>query len=198
MTTAASVSSVVTSRYATAIIDLADKEKVLDKVEKDLSELQSMISESEDLRSFIKNPLIAKQVQSETIAALSSKAKFQKLTINFLNVLIQNKRLNALPQVLRAVKEAFAKRRGEKFALVTVAQDLTAVQRADLEKSLAKAAGAAVALDIKVDPAIIGGMIVTIDSKMIDDSVARKLDKLKMAMGREANQNTNQNLSEVS
>ena len=198
MTTVSRASSIVTSRYASAILDLAEKDKKLDKVEKDVDDLLSMISSSDDLRKFLQNPLISKEAQRDAVLALAKKAKLQDITQNFLCVLINNKRLNVLRDVLRAVKETLAERRGEKFAVVTVAQDMSAKQRAALEESLTKAAGAAVTLDVKVDPSIIGGMIVTMDSTMIDDSVARKLERLKMAMGREANENTKENLSEVS
>lgn len=199
MTTAARASSIVTLRYATALLDLAEKDKALDKVEQDLGELRSMIESSGDLQKFIRNPLISKQAQNDTILALSKKAKFQTLTENFLCVLVANKRLNILDDVLSAVKESIAKRRGEKFASVTVAQDLTDKQIDDLKKSLEKSAGSAVSIEINVDPAILGGMIVTMDSTMIDDSVARKLERLKAVMSRGANENTTkQNLSEVS
>lgn len=196
MTTVARISSVVTERYARAIVELAEEKKVLNKVEADLVDLGAMLSQSDDLISFTHNPSISKKTQKETLLALAKKAQFQDLTVNFLNVLVQNKRLNALEQILKAVSKMLAKQRGEKVAQVTVAQDLSDKQRKDLEASLSKSAGATVSLEIKVDPSILGGAIITMDSKMIDDSVVRKLERLKFAMGSGAN--TNQNLSEVS
>lgn len=198
MSTAMRVSTIVTSRYATALLDLAEKGKSLEKVEQDLKDLDAMIAASDDLRSFIANPVLSRVSQENAVAALFKKAGFQALTLNFVTLLIRNKRLAVLPQVVRAVQKMLAERRGEKRAVVTVAQDLSAKQREALEKSLAKAAGASVALHIKVDPSILGGMIVTMDSKMIDDSVARKLERLKTVMETGANENIrDNNLSEV-
>jgi F-type H+-transporting ATPase subunit delta len=195
------VSSVVTSRYAKAVLNLATEKKLIEKFESDISDLKTMLDESDDLINVLANPRIAKDVQSKLVAEIAKKAKFQQLTINFLNVLIENRRLNALMPIIKAVQAEIALRRGERLAVVTVAQDMTPKQRKDLQDSLSKSTGANVMLEVKVDESILGGMIVTLDSQMIDDSVIRKLERLKIAMGRGVNQNENenvvQNLSEV-
>lgn len=197
MSAAIRVSSVVTSRYATALLDLAQEKKKLDKIEADMKDLGAMLEASSDLRDMIADPRIGKAAQSKIITDLAAKAKLQDITVNFLNVLIENRRLNILGAVIKRVHEELAKMRGERVAKIKVAQDLTAAQIKELEVSLAKASDSKVSLDIQVDPSLLGGMVITLDSRMIDDSVAGKLERLKLAMGRGSNENQVQNLSEV-
>lgn len=169
-------------RYASALVDLAEDKKAIDKVEKDVEGLLSLIGESVELKSFIKNPQISATVKQQTISEIAKKAKFHELTTNLLNVLIQNKRLNILQNVLQTIIYVLQDRRGMKSASVTVANDLTADQKKALEKALNKALDAQVKLDIKTDENIIGGMIVTVGSKMVDDSVRSKIERMRKAM----------------
>ncbi|MFP4313276.1 MAG: F0F1 ATP synthase subunit delta [Alphaproteobacteria bacterium] len=203
MSAASRVSSVVTSRYANALLELAEENKAVDKIEGDMKDLLGMLQDSPDLEELVTNPRIGKSNQQGAIEALAKKAKFHKLTTNFLYVLIENRRLNILGVLAQAVLQEMAVRRGEKTAQVRVAQDLTDKQIKELEASLSKASGSPVTLDIEVDPSLLGGMVVTMDSRMVDDSVAGKLARLKLAMGQSSNENTNpnsnsKNLSEVS
>lgn len=197
MSSATSVSSVVTSRYAKAILDLATEKKKIEQIESDMKDLGAMLEASGELRALVNDPRISKAKQQDVVKALVSKAKLQDITSNFLNVLIENRRLNILDAVIKRVHQDLAKMRGERVAKIKVAQDMSAKQRQELEASLAKASGSAVTLDIQVDPSLLGGMVITLDSRMIDDSVAGKLERLKLAMSRGSNENQVQNLSEV-
>lgn len=193
MSSASRVSSVVTSRYAKALLELAEDGKALSKIESDIKDLDAMLSDSEDLRELVTNPRIGKTKQREVIEAIASKAKFQTMTVNFLNVLIENRRLNVVDAIVKAVLKELSHRRGEKTAHIRVAQDLSAAQIKDLQDSLSKASGNPVTLDIEVDPSLLGGMIVTMDSRMVDDSVSGKLERLKKMMGQSSNENLTQN-----
>ena len=189
MTSAVKASSAVASRYAVALMDLAEESKALDAVEKDLSELSSMIESSDDLSLMIRSPLAGSAAQEKALLALADKAKFHKLTQNFLGVLAQNGRVNALEAIMEAFKIEASKRRGEVSVNVQVAQDLSAAQKKELEAAIAKTVGSDVMLDVQVEPSILGGMIVTVGSQMIDDSVVRKLERLQAAMSKQSNEN---------
>lgn len=191
MSTANQASSLVCQRYANALIKQAEVVKKLDKVEKDLHDLFAMIKGSDDLRAVIRSPLLSASALQNAMGAIADKAKFQDVTKNFLGTLIANSRLNALEKIIDAFGDALAKKRGEMKVDVQVAQDLSAKQKKELEASLSKALGGDVSINLRVEPAILGGMIVTVGSRMIDDSVARKLSRLKAAMGSQANENSN-------
>ena len=189
--------SAVSHRYAKALIELAEENKALESVEKDLQELANMVRESADLQTLVASPLLSKEKKYAAIGALAEKAKFHALTQNFLNVLVQNARLDIVAEIVTAVEMNLSERRGEIAISVTTAQDMTAKQKEDLEAALAKGVGADVSIQAKVEPSILGGMVVTVGSQMIDDSVTSKLARLKTAMAKESNQNTTE-LKEVS
>lgn len=185
------MTSAVTSRYATALIELAEESKVLDKVEKDIIDLLAMVQGSADLASMIASPVLAMKQQEAAILAVADKAKFQDITKKFLGVLVRNRRLGALVSIIEAAQRGIAARRGEVVADVQTAQAMTAAQAKALQDALSKSMGCNVQLNARVEPGILGGMIVTVGSQMIDDSVARKLERLQGVMSRQANQNMN-------
>lgn len=189
-------SNQVASRYVSALLDMAEDARQTDKVEQDLLQLDSMIAESADLRSLIKNPLISSDQQLDGILALAEKAKFQQLTGNFLGVVANNRRLPLLPQIIRAFKAELRKRRGEVEARVESAFPMTPAQTDALQKELSKAMGVNVTLNVAVNKDLLGGMIVTVGSRMIDDSVRRKLERLQRTMSSGSNENQTQ-LKEV-
>ncbi|MAZ76696.1 MAG: F0F1 ATP synthase subunit delta [Micavibrio sp.] len=176
-------------RYATALVDTAYDSKKNDAVEKDLHELSAMIDASADLQNLIKSPLISRQEQQNAVMALAKKAKFQDVTANFLALLAQNRRLNMVSAVIAAAHKDMSKRRGEVAAQVQSAFKLSPAQEKALQEALTKAVGKTVAVNVDVQKDLIGGMVVTVGSQMIDDSVKRKLERLKIAMKSNANSN---------
>lgn len=172
----------VASRYAAALIDMAEQAGFIDKIEKDFNELEAMIAGSKDLDSLIRNPLFNRTNQKNAILALSQKAGFNDLTVRFLGVLAQNRRLPILPLVIRAVKTELTRRRGGVEAKVQTAFALNDMQARALQKSLSDAMGSNVSLNVEVNKDLLGGMIVTVGSRMIDDSVRRKLERLKRTL----------------
>ena len=190
MTSSAHASYALTSRYATALIELAQDSGKTDAVERDLTALENMIGQSRELAFLVRFPLINRTSQLNAITALAQKAGFDKITQNFLGVLIQNRRLNAILNIISTVRTELSKRRGEITVKVETAQDLTPAQLKALQEALAKGVGAKISIQAKVEPSIMGGMIVTVGSQMIDDSVRHKLERLKAAMAKQANENT--------
>ncbi len=197
MTSSSSVSLVVLSRYAGALIDLAEKSKSVKDVQKDFREIEAMVDSSDELARFISSPLVSSRAQEKVIGDIAKKAKLNKLTQNFLGVLVQNRRLNALMGVIKAYDKAVSVRSGEVSVRVEVATKLSSTQEKDFQKKLSASIGSTVLVETVVVPEILGGMIVTIGSYMVDDSVRRKLERLSAALKQGSNQNTVQNLKEV-
>jgi F-type H+-transporting ATPase subunit delta len=170
-------------------MDLAQEQAVLENVARDLHDLAGMIRSSQDLALLIRSPLTGAARQEKALGALAEKAGFGALTRNFIGVLAQNRRLGALEDIIRAFEGELARRRGEVTAEVRTVQDLTPAQHKALAAALSRSAGSNVVLKASVDPDILGGMIVTIGSRMIDDSTRRKLERLKAAMKSGSGQN---------
>ena len=184
------------TRYAGALIDLAEKGKSISKVQQDLRDLEAMIQGSPELGHLISSPLVSQKKQEIIINDIAAKAKLQKLTKNFLGVLVQNRRLNILVGVIRVYHKMVSVRSGEVSVRVQIAQKMTATQEKNFHKKISSAIGSDVLVETVIAPEILGGMIITIGSYMVDDSVRRKLERLGSALKKGSNQNT-VNLKEV-
>lgn len=193
MTSSTPVSSTVSLRYATAFLDLAESQKIVAKVEKDMEALAGLLDGSEAFAAFVASPTVSKPRQQAIIEEFSKKLKLQTLTQNFLGVLIQNGRLYGLSSILRAVFKEMSKRRGEMVVGVESANVLSAAQQKALKDELDKATGKKVLLDAHVNPDLLGGLIVTVGSQRIDNSVSGRLDRLKAQMGRRSVHTFNDN-----
>lgn len=169
-------------RYASALLDLADERNALDEVAGDLKQLRTLIAESADLRRLFSSAIYSKAQQSKAVAAIMDKAGLGQLTHRFVLVVAQNSRLFALPAMIEAYLAELAERRGEITAEVTSARNLSDGQQAALLDALRSSVGSKVQLDLKVDPALIGGLIVRVGSRMIDSSLRSKLQRLQLAM----------------
>lgn len=155
---------------------------VLPQVEKDVADLRAMLESSSDLRFVIRSPLVKTADLQSALSVLAAQAKLSELTRNFLMLLAQNRRLPDMELILKAVSENVAARRGEIRASVETATSLSDAQKKTLEESLGKTIGRPVSLEQKINAELIGGVVVTLGSVMIDDSVKSKLERLGRAM----------------
>jgi F-type H+-transporting ATPase subunit delta len=169
-------------RYATALFELARDERQLEAVGTSLAALKQALGESEDLRALTTSPLIGRADALKTVKAVAASMNLDAITANFLGVLAQNRRLTQLPSVIRFFNLLAARHRGEVTAEVTSAHPLDDGQVAALKTRLKGRVGSDVAVDLTVDPAILGGLVVKIGSEMIDGSIRTKLNTLASAM----------------
>jgi F-type H+-transporting ATPase subunit delta len=178
----ASEQGVMATRYAAALFELADSRKALDAVAADLTQLQKMIADSADLRGMMNSPILDRAEQTRAMAAIVKAAGFNDLTQKFTGLISQNRRLFAMPAIIKAFLKLLADRRGEMTAEVTAARALTSDQQAAVAAAIRKAVGSKVSIDVKVDPSLLGGLVVRVGSRMIDSSLKTKLQKLQLAM----------------
>ena len=169
-------------RYAIALFELARDEKKLDSVSASLATLKQALAESDDLRRLTTSPLVSRDQAAKATAALAESLKLDPLTGKFLGVLAQNRRLSQIGAVIRAFSTLAARHRGETTAEVTSAHPLSDDQVAALKAKLKSQLGQDVAVDLTVDPAILGGLIVKVSSRQIDGSIRTKLNTLANAM----------------
>lgn len=172
----------VAERYASSLFDLAQEAGSAASVGADLARFQAMIDESEDLRRLIVSPVFSAEDQTKAIAAVAAKAGITGLVANFLKVVASNRRLFAVPGMIKAYRVIAARARGEITADVTSAHALTAAQENELKAALKGVTGKDVAISVTVDPSILGGLIVKVGSRQIDTSLRTKLSTLKLAL----------------
>ena len=169
-------------RYAIALFELADEQKQLDTVGESLAALKQALAESDDFRTLTTSPLIGREQAVAAVGASAGAMALDPITTNFLGVLAKNRRLGQLGNVIRAFNLLAARHRGEISAEVTSAHALDEGQVDALRQNLRTRYGADIALELDVDPAILGGLVVKIGSRMIDGSIRTKLNALALAM----------------
>ena len=172
----------VSGRYATALFELARDEKSIDAVKADLDEFDALLADSADLKRLVRSPVFSAEVQMRALDAVLAKAGMTGTSAKFLKVLTANRRLFAVADVIRAFRALVANFKGEATAEVTVAEQLNEKNLDALKASLKSVTGKDVALNVKVDPSIIGGLVVKLGSRMVDSSLRTKLNSIKHAM----------------
>ena len=168
----------VARRYAKAWLSAAKDKNALDSVAGDTNALLAMIKASPDFAAFLASPLISKADQVKTVGVIAQQARFSPLTVSLLGLLASTRRLAALPHILDATKAMIDAEAGTTKAQVTSATPLDDKKVTDIRNALSKKLGQDVAIDTKVDPSIIGGLVIRVGSTMIDDSVKTKLDRM--------------------
>lgn len=181
-TARANIAQGLSGRYATALFDLAIEHKSLDAVLASLATLHAALGSSDDLKALTTSPMISRAQAATAVKGLASAMQLDGLTSNFLGVLAANRRLASLPTIIRDVRALAAARRGEVTAQVTSAHALTKAQQEALARKLKAGLGRDVTLDLTQDPAILGGLIVRVGSRMIDSSLRTRLDQLGQAL----------------
>ncbi len=170
-------------RYAHALFELARDEKALDAVKQDLDKFDAMIADSADLNRVVRSPVFDADVQLKALSAILDRAEIKGLAANFLRVITTNRRLFAVRDMIRAYRALVARHKGEVAAQVTVAEKMSDKNLDALKSALKSVTGGKdVDLDINTDPAIIGGLIVKVGSRMVDTSLRTKLNAIKIAM----------------
>lgn len=172
----------VAGRYASALFELAEEQGQLAQVERDLTGFEQLLNESEDLRRLVRSPVFSSEEQGAAIAAVLGRAGIGGLAGNFIKLAARNRRLFAVPDMVRAFRAMCARARGEVEAEVASAFPLKDDQMQALKDALKTTVGKDVQVNLKVDPGLLGGLIVKIGSRMIDSSLRTKLNSLKIRM----------------
>ena len=169
-------------RYAGALFDLAKDRGALDQVQADLSGLKGLLAESADLTRLIESPAISRDDQVRALTAVTKQAGASELTTKFLGLLADKRRAFALPDVIEAYASLLSEEKGEEQAEVISAVALTKEQADDVRQKISKSVGKTVTMTQRVDPSLLGGLVVRVGSRMIDASLKTKLHQLELAM----------------
>lgn len=169
-------------RYALALFELANEAGQLDQVQADLARFTAMLNGSDDLKRLVKSPVFSSEDQAKAVTAILDKAGISGIAGNLIKVVATNRRLFAVESIIRGFNALVAKARGEITAEVTVAEALSPAQSSTLSAALKDVLGKEPKIDVKVDPAILGGLIVKVGSRMVDTSLRTKLNSIRTAM----------------
>jgi F-type H+-transporting ATPase subunit delta len=169
-------------RYALALFELARDADAIDQVKADIDRFDALIADSPDLMRLVRSPVFTAEEQRGAVKAVLDRAGISGIAANFLLLVTTNRRLFAVRDMARALRALVARHKGEVTAHVTVAEKLADRHLAALKDALKAVTGKDVALDVTVEPAIIGGLVVKVGSRMVDASLKTKLNSIKHAM----------------
>jgi F-type H+-transporting ATPase subunit delta len=169
-------------RYASALFELAQDKGELADVHKDFQAFAELPKQSKDLAILLASPAFSAEQKMAGLAEVMKKAGVSGLLSNFVGVMARNGRADDILGAQVAFDELYAKQRGVKRAVVRTAKEMSGAERQRIESILAKAVGGEVELSSEVDPSLIGGIQLRIGSKLVDASLAAKLDRMNTAM----------------
>jgi F-type H+-transporting ATPase subunit delta len=179
----ASITSGMAGRYASALFALAEEQGALAAVAADLDAFSALLDESADLRRLVRSPAFSAEEQARALAAVLAKAGISGLSSNFVMLVAKKRRLFAIADMIGVFHAMLDQKRGVARAEITIAEPLSAAHMATIKDALRQAAGAqSVEVAVKIDPAIIGGLVVRIGSRMVDGSLRAKLNSLRTRM----------------
>jgi F-type H+-transporting ATPase subunit delta len=172
----------VAERYASSLFDVALEQNAVAEVSAALEGFQALLDESADLRRLVTSPVFGADEQLKAVSAVLAKAGIGGLAGNLIKVSASNRRLFAVPGMIRAYRALYARHRGEVTAEVTSAHALSNEQEQELKAALKSVTGKDVTINVVVDPSLLGGLIVKLGSRQIDTSLRSKLSTLKLSL----------------
>ena len=177
-----SIISGFSGRYATALFDLASEMKQIDAVASDLTRFSALIEDNDDFRRFVLSPVFTAHEQVKAMKPILAKIKLGDLATKFLLLVAKQRRLFAVRDMIRDYSALVDDAKGTTHAKVTLADKPSDAMLATIKASLKDIAGKNVVVDLKINPEIIGGIIVQIGSRMVDSSLHTKLNSIRLAM----------------
>jgi F-type H+-transporting ATPase subunit delta len=176
-------SSGLSGRYAKALYELARDSKAIPSIAKDFDSFKKLLQDNNTLKAMIQSPAVSKANKETLILKILKKAKAHKLTLNFCGTLAKNGRLILINEIIDVFLSEISRINGEVKAEVTSSFALDKSQQDEVKSAISKATGVKkIVLSNNVDESLIGGLIVKIGSKMIDNSIKTKLNRLEIAM----------------
>ena len=172
----------ISERYGSALYDLASEKKCIDSILNDFEVAEKVLKESSELRQVIRSPLVNSDEKLNILLKIFSQINLHDLTTTFLKVLSDNKRISNLISIILQFKKINSEKRGDITADITSADELSEDEKNNITNQLKNSLGQKLSLNFDVNKDIIGGLIVKVGSKMIDTSIANKINKLKIAM----------------
>nr|WP_246505046.1 F0F1 ATP synthase subunit delta [Microvirga antarctica] len=172
----------VALRYASALFEVAQEANSIDAVAADLARLGRMIDDSDDFRRLIRSPAFTVEQQVQAVGAILDKAEISGLAGKFIRLVASKRRLFVLPDMIRAFRDLVATSKGIVRAHVTLAEQPSDTVMSEIKAALRDVAKSDVSLDVRIDPSLIGGLIVKMGSRMVDASVRTKLNSIRLAM----------------
>ncbi len=166
-------------RYAKALFELGNQEKTLDSLRDRMDDLDRLIGSEPAIMDLFKNPVYSVDDKKAVLLTFSDKSESPPLFVRFLELLAVKNRLTFLPEIAQNFRDRVDEARGRQLVRVHVARDLSKDQLTAVQAGLKKVLNKEIQLEVSVDPALIGGMVIQAGNRLFDASIRGKLSGLK-------------------
>jgi len=170
--------SQINTRYAKSLFLLAEEKDITNEIKKDIELILEWYKEYEDIKVILEHPVLKPNRKYQILSDLL-KDKVNKYTLSLIQLIIKNKRENHLKNICINYINIYKKNKGIKTAVLTTAFELTRTNKVNIKKSIEKVFTAEIELETKVHKELLGGMIIQVDDKQLDLSVAGQVQKLR-------------------
>lgn len=175
-------SELAINRYALALYEVAKEESILEKVEEESTSILELLKINTEFKSLVQDPTNKMNEQVNSIKLIAKKFTFSLIFSKFLGFLVSKRRFFFLEKILKNFLTICSKKRGEILAKLNSSKKLSQAEVEEMQKELSKNFTSKVKLDYKHEPSLIGGLIIQIESVMIDTSIKNKLNRLETLM----------------
>jgi len=171
-------------RYALALFEAGAKQGQLDRIDTDLKQINQLSEADKMFKQFLQDPSVPKKEKLSSLGEILKAMKVSETTSSLFEVLAENNRLNLVPKIAETFEEIIASARGQVKAIITTAEKLQKDQLATFKKGLEKTLqkGHQLILEERVEPAIIGGLIIDVGEKHVDMSILTRVKKIEQVL----------------
>lgn len=176
------IDTTLAKRYAKAMVEIGQEQNALDKYGQDLTNIVDMMEDSKDFRELLLSPVFTKEDKKRIADEILQKADTDHMVANFINLLIDRKRIDQLPGIELAFRQKVDDIRGITRGEVTSAEPLAEPELAKVADALSAISGKQVEITTKVDPSLIGGLVAKVGDMVFDGTIRTQLNQLKESL----------------
>lgn len=170
------------TRYARALLDVAEREADPDRVAADLDAYVGLLEDQPELARALQHPVVPGAKKADVLRAVAQQAGFSPLVTRLLTTFAERERLPIVPDLARAYRARLLERRNIVSAEVTTAVPLPPDRSEAIARALGAVTGKQVQVSTRVDPSIIGGVVARVGSTVFDGSVTNQLARMRQKL----------------
>ncbi|HOX15559.1 MAG TPA: ATP synthase F1 subunit delta [Smithellaceae bacterium] len=173
----------ISKRYARAFFEIAGEEKKLEQYYNELSQFSSIVAENKDLGGFLANPIFDEEAKKKVLEKIIGKLSLSKMTINFLNLLIDKKRIDVLPDIETCYRQLMDETLQKVRVTLKTAFPLSGEMQDYITSNLKKMTGQAVEVTVESDKSLLGGILIGVGDTLYDGSIKNQLNNMRNLLG---------------
>ena len=173
----------ISKRYARAFFDIAGEEKKLEQYYDELHQFSSVIAQNKDLGGFLANPIFEQESKKKVLEKIIGKLSLSPMTINFLKLLIDKKRIDILPDIETCYRQLMDETLKTVRVTVKTAFPLSGEMQSYITSSLKKMTGRTVDVTVENDKNLLGGIVIGVGDTLYDGSIKNQLNNMRNLLG---------------